>query len=138
MPSDMVGAIIGKDGATIRMITQLTKARVDVHRRENLGTAEKVITQKCLSSLEGVCEPHTSRLSLKIVIKVEKGGCVHLEVCLEANLSEAALSGCRSFIVTTCHPPHSSLVQEREALKHQPLHLPIWQTLLMSTFGSGC
>lgn len=42
VPSDMVGAIIGKDGATIRMITQLTKARVDVHRRENLGTAEKV------------------------------------------------------------------------------------------------
>lgn len=42
MPSDMVGAIIGKDGATIRMITQLTRARVDVHRRENLGTAEKV------------------------------------------------------------------------------------------------
>ena len=38
----MVGAIIGKDGATIRMITQRTNARVDVHRRENLGTAEKV------------------------------------------------------------------------------------------------
>ena len=38
----MVGAIIGKDGATIRMITQITKARVDVHRRENLGTAEKI------------------------------------------------------------------------------------------------
>ena len=37
-----MGAIIGKDGATIRMITQITKARVDVHRRENLGTAEKV------------------------------------------------------------------------------------------------
>lgn len=38
----MVGAIIGKDGATIRGITQLTKARVDVHRRENLGSVEKV------------------------------------------------------------------------------------------------
>ena len=46
VPSDMVGAIIGKDGATIRMITQVTKARVDVHRRENLGTAEKVSTKK--------------------------------------------------------------------------------------------
>ena len=44
VPSDMVGAIIGKDGATIRMITQLTKARVDVHRRENMGSAEKVCT----------------------------------------------------------------------------------------------
>ena len=39
----MVGAIIGKDGATIRHITQVTKARVDVHRRENLGSLEKVI-----------------------------------------------------------------------------------------------
>ena len=26
------------------MITQLTKARVDVHRRENMGSAEKVCT----------------------------------------------------------------------------------------------
>lgn len=42
VPSEMVGAIIGKDGATIRHITQLTKARVDVHRRENLGSMEKV------------------------------------------------------------------------------------------------
>lgn len=45
VPSDMVGAIIGKDGATIRMITQLTKARVDVHRRENMGSTEKVSAQ---------------------------------------------------------------------------------------------
>ncbi len=42
----MVGAIIGKDGATIRNITQLTKARVDVHRRENLGSMEKVHVYK--------------------------------------------------------------------------------------------
>jgi len=48
VPSDMVGAIIGKDGATIRMITQITKARVDVHRRENLGSAEKVRLQLLL------------------------------------------------------------------------------------------
>ena len=30
--SDMVGAIIGRGGATIRTITQETRARVDVHR----------------------------------------------------------------------------------------------------------
>lgn len=46
VPSDMVGAIIGKDGATIRNITTLTKARVDVHRRENLGSVEKVGARK--------------------------------------------------------------------------------------------
>ncbi|XP_064401497.1 insulin-like growth factor 2 mRNA-binding protein 2 isoform X2 [Halichondria panicea] len=44
VPNEMVGAIIGKDGATIRLITQLTKARVDVHRRESLGTTEKAVT----------------------------------------------------------------------------------------------
>ena len=30
--SDMVGAIIGRGGATIRNITQQSRARVDVHR----------------------------------------------------------------------------------------------------------
>ena len=30
--SDMVGAIIGRGGATIRNITQESRARVDVHR----------------------------------------------------------------------------------------------------------
>jgi insulin-like growth factor 2 mRNA-binding protein 1 len=30
--SDMVGAIIGRGGATIRTITQQSRARVDVHR----------------------------------------------------------------------------------------------------------
>lgn len=42
--SDMVGAIIGKSGGTIRQITQETRARVDVHRKENTGSPEKVIT----------------------------------------------------------------------------------------------
>ncbi len=42
--SDMVGAIIGRGGQTIRQITQQTRARVDVHRRESAGQAEKAIT----------------------------------------------------------------------------------------------
>ena len=57
----MVGAIIGKDGATIRHITQLTKARVDVHRRENLGSMEKVREREirkrefCIKEREKMC-----------------------------------------------------------------------------------
>ena len=39
----MVGAIIGKEGLTIRNITQITKARVDVHRKENTNSNEKVM-----------------------------------------------------------------------------------------------
>ncbi|XP_015903639.1 insulin-like growth factor 2 mRNA-binding protein 1 isoform X2 [Parasteatoda tepidariorum] len=42
--SDMVGAIIGRAGGTIRQITQQSRARVDVHRKENAGSPEKVIT----------------------------------------------------------------------------------------------
>ncbi|TRY79709.1 hypothetical protein TCAL_05984 [Tigriopus californicus] len=42
--SEMVGAIIGRGGQTIRQITQQTRARVDVHRKDNLGATEKAIT----------------------------------------------------------------------------------------------
>ncbi|XP_044742663.1 insulin-like growth factor 2 mRNA-binding protein 1 isoform X3 [Chrysoperla carnea] len=42
--SDMVGAIIGRQGSTIRQITQATRARVDVHRKDNVGSLEKAIT----------------------------------------------------------------------------------------------
>jgi len=48
--SDMVGAIIGRGGATIRNITQESRARVDVHRKMEpatsgqLGQLEKAIT----------------------------------------------------------------------------------------------
>ena len=42
--SDMVGAIIGRGGQTIRQITQQTRARVDVHRKDSVGSVEKAIT----------------------------------------------------------------------------------------------
>ena len=42
--SEMVGAIIGRSGQTIKQITQQSRARVDVHRKENVGSIEKAIT----------------------------------------------------------------------------------------------
>jgi len=42
--SDLVGAVIGRKGATIRAITQSSRARVDVHRKDNAGSLEKAIT----------------------------------------------------------------------------------------------
>lgn len=42
--NDMVGAIIGRSGGTIRQITQQSKARIDVHREENSDQQEKIIT----------------------------------------------------------------------------------------------
>lgn len=44
VPSQYVGAIIGKGGESIRAITQKTHARIDVHRKDNPGAGEKAIT----------------------------------------------------------------------------------------------
>lgn len=40
---DLVGAIIGRGGGTIRQITQETHARVDVHRKESSSANENII-----------------------------------------------------------------------------------------------
>ncbi|XP_061761915.1 insulin-like growth factor 2 mRNA-binding protein 1 isoform X1 [Nerophis ophidion] len=44
VPTQYVGAIIGKEGATIRNITKQTQSKIDVHRKENAGAAEKSIS----------------------------------------------------------------------------------------------
>ncbi|XP_045152350.1 insulin-like growth factor 2 mRNA-binding protein 2 [Echinops telfairi] len=41
---EFVGAIIGKEGWTIKNITKQTQSRVDIHRKENSGAAEKPVT----------------------------------------------------------------------------------------------
>lgn len=59
--SDMVGAIIGRQGTTIRLITQQSRARVDVHRKDNVGSLEKAITiygnpDNCTSACKRILE----------------------------------------------------------------------------------
>ncbi|RXG73224.1 Insulin-like growth factor 2 mRNA-binding protein 1 [Armadillidium vulgare] len=59
--SEMVGAIIGRQGATIRTITQQTRARVDVHRKDNAGSLEKAITiygnpENCTNACKRIME----------------------------------------------------------------------------------
>ncbi|KAJ0005691.1 hypothetical protein NQD34_015585 [Periophthalmus magnuspinnatus] len=44
VPTQFVGAIIGKEGLTIKNVTKQTQSKVDVHRKENAGAAEKPIT----------------------------------------------------------------------------------------------
>ncbi|XP_030283449.1 insulin-like growth factor 2 mRNA-binding protein 2a isoform X3 [Sparus aurata] len=44
VPNQMVGAIIGKGGQTIKDVTKQTHSKVDIHRKENAGAAEKPIT----------------------------------------------------------------------------------------------
>ncbi|XP_016424434.1 insulin-like growth factor 2 mRNA-binding protein 2 [Sinocyclocheilus rhinocerous] len=42
--TQFVGAIIGKEGLTIKNITKQTQSKVDIHRKENTGAAEKPIS----------------------------------------------------------------------------------------------
>lgn len=44
VPSELVGAVIGKKGVTIKNITTQCKARVDVHGKDNGGLVEKMIS----------------------------------------------------------------------------------------------
>ncbi|XP_058919711.1 insulin-like growth factor 2 mRNA-binding protein 2 isoform X2 [Kogia breviceps] len=44
VPTQFVGAIIGKEGLTIKNITKQTQSRIDIHRKENSGAAEKPVT----------------------------------------------------------------------------------------------
>uniref|UniRef100_A0A673CM13 Insulin-like growth factor 2 mRNA binding protein 2a n=1 Tax=Sphaeramia orbicularis TaxID=375764 RepID=A0A673CM13_9TELE len=44
VPTQLVGAIIGKQGQTIKNVTKQTQSKVDIHRKENAGAAEKPIT----------------------------------------------------------------------------------------------
>ena len=77
--SDMVGAIIGKQGSTIRQITQQTRARVDVHRRDNIGSLEKAITiygnpenctNACQKILEVMQQEATNTNKGEIILKI--------------------------------------------------------------------
>ncbi|XP_069790118.1 insulin-like growth factor 2 mRNA-binding protein 2 isoform X2 [Narcine bancroftii] len=52
VPTQFVGAIIGKEGLTIKSVTQQTQSKVDIHRKENTGSAEKAIT---IHSTAGGC-----------------------------------------------------------------------------------
>ncbi|EDV26776.1 uncharacterized protein TRIADDRAFT_54022 [Trichoplax adhaerens] len=81
VPTEMVGAIIGREGNTIRSITQQTQARVDVHRRESLGSAEKAITilgtpDSCTSAALQIAKIMQSELlstNPQLKLKVEQG-----------------------------------------------------------------
>ncbi|XP_075793456.1 insulin-like growth factor 2 mRNA-binding protein 2 isoform X2 [Pelodiscus sinensis] len=44
VPTQFVGAIIGKEGLTIKNLTKQTQSKVDIHRKENAGASEKPIT----------------------------------------------------------------------------------------------
>lgn len=77
--SDMVGAIIGRQGSTIRQITQMTRARVDVHRKDNVGSLEKAITiygnpENCTNACKKILEVMHQEASCTNKGSVDEGG----------------------------------------------------------------
>ncbi|KAL3186584.1 hypothetical protein MRX96_027396 [Rhipicephalus microplus] len=71
----MVGAIVVRAGGTIRQITQQSRARVDVHRKENSRSLEKVITiygnpENCSTACQKILEVTQQEAS-----NTNRGGC---------------------------------------------------------------
>lgn len=84
--SEMVGAIIGRQGATIRAITQQSRARVDVHRKDNAGSLEKAITiygnpENCTSACKRILEVMQEESE-----KTNKGVEISLKILAHNNL----------------------------------------------------
>ncbi|XP_020861309.1 insulin-like growth factor 2 mRNA-binding protein 2 isoform X2 [Phascolarctos cinereus] len=65
VPTHFVGAIIGKEGLTIKNLTKQTQSKVDIHRKENAGASEKPVTIH--ASPEGASE--ACRMILEIMQK---------------------------------------------------------------------
>lgn len=83
VPTQFVGAIIGKEGATIRNITKQTHSKIDIHRKENAGAAEKPITihstpEGCTNSCKIIMEiMHKEALDTKFNEEVPMKILVH-------------------------------------------------------------
>ncbi|XP_035873699.1 insulin-like growth factor 2 mRNA-binding protein 2 isoform X5 [Phyllostomus discolor] len=82
---EFVGAIIGKEGLTIKNITKQTQSRVDIHRKENSGAAEKPVTIH--ATPEGTSE--ACRMILEIMQKEAD------ETKLSLNVSSHSLLACK-------------------------------------------
>jgi len=84
--SDMVGAIIGRQGSTIRQITQQSRARVDVHRKDNVGSLEKAITiygnpENCTNACKRILE-----VMQQEAVNTNKGSEIVLKILAHNNL----------------------------------------------------
>ncbi|KAM5334776.1 insulin-like growth factor 2 mRNA-binding protein 2 isoform 6-T6 [Glossophaga mutica] len=82
---EFVGAIIGKEGLTIKNITKQTQSRVDIHRKENSGAAEKPVTIH--ATPEGTSE--ACRMILEIMQKEAD------ETKLSLNIPSHSLLACK-------------------------------------------
>ncbi|ROT61578.1 putative insulin-like growth factor 2 mRNA-binding protein 1 isoform X3 [Penaeus vannamei] len=75
--SEMVGAIIGRQGATIRTITQQTRARVDVHRKmqallrkSHHHLSEEKLTNACKRNTEVMQQECANNTNSEVPLKI--------------------------------------------------------------------
>ncbi|XP_053708638.1 insulin-like growth factor 2 mRNA-binding protein 1 isoform X2 [Synchiropus splendidus] len=80
VPTQFVGAIIGKEGATIRNITKQTQSKVDVHRKENAGAAEKPI------SIHSTPEGCSS--ACRMILEIMQQEAKDTKACVEEEMAE--------------------------------------------------
>ncbi|XP_071811745.1 insulin-like growth factor 2 mRNA-binding protein 2 isoform X2 [Apostichopus japonicus] len=86
VPSDAVGAIIGKGGETIRKITEDTNAKVDIHRRENPGSTEKAVTLNGRPSEINAAVRRIIEIMVEEAQKKEKSEEIPLKILVHNNL----------------------------------------------------
>nr|XP_027235266.1 insulin-like growth factor 2 mRNA-binding protein 1 [Penaeus vannamei] len=83
--SEMVGAIIGRQGATIRTITQQTRARVDVHRKMQ-ALLRKSHHHLSEEKLTNACKRNTEVMQQECANNTNSGGEVPLKILAHNNL----------------------------------------------------
>ncbi|MGH0159726.1 UNVERIFIED_CONTAM: hypothetical protein FKN15_066447 [Acipenser sinensis] len=134
VPTQFVGAIIGKEGATIRNITKQTQSKIDIHRKENAGAAEKPITihstpEGCSSACKTLMEimqkeaqdtklflcfgaTQVGNRTLGIGFKIELGDSLFASKCWKLKLLLASLYWCMqiSMFLSQQQQPESETV----------------------------
>ncbi|MGH0117670.1 UNVERIFIED_CONTAM: hypothetical protein FKN15_041862 [Acipenser sinensis] len=96
VPTQFVGAIIGKEGLTIKNVTKQTQSKVDIHRKENAGAAEKPISihstaegcsSACCMILE-IMQKEADETKRTITVKGSIEACCKAEVEIMKKLRE--------------------------------------------------
>lgn len=114
--SDMVGAIIGRQGSTIRQITQQSRARVDVHRKDNVGSLEKAITiygnpENCTNACKRILE-----VMQQEAVNTNKG------LVYSMKTKNKNLNMCASAAATTAATTTTTTTTAAARLQWVPLH----------------
>uniref|UniRef100_K7FC28 Insulin like growth factor 2 mRNA binding protein 1 n=1 Tax=Pelodiscus sinensis TaxID=13735 RepID=K7FC28_PELSI len=93
VPTQYVGAIIGKEGATIRNITKQTQSKIDVHRKENAGAAEKAISVHST--------PEGCSAACKMILEIMQKEAKDTKTISQHSLQELPSGRCRAQLISS-------------------------------------